>query len=64
MEDTPEFSSRQMYAIEAYVSDKGFICLKQGDPFEEQVVLLTRDQVPVVIGWLRDLLAMTPDAKE
>lgn len=46
------------YGIEAYISEKGFICLKQEDPMqdEDQVIIMDPIDIPVIIKWLQELV--------
>jgi|JI81BgreenRNA_FD_contig_121_50589_length_1051_multi_2_in_0_out_0_1 hypothetical protein len=48
-------------AIEVYVSDKGYVCIKQLGALEESIVALEPSQVPTVIRWLQGSL---PEATE
>lgn len=43
--------------IEAYVSEAGFICLKQQDALgnDPSIIMMFPSDVPVVIGWLKQL---------
>lgn len=50
-------------ALEVYLSDPGFICIKQeNDDFHrspdeaDAVIVLQPDQVPTVIAWLQEVL--------
>ena len=47
--------------IEAYISQGGFICLKQEKPHEAEphVVSIWPSDIPVIISWLQALRAET-----
>jgi hypothetical protein len=43
-------------AIEVYISDKGYVCLKQENPFgdESDVVVMLPVHVPLIVKWLQE----------
>ncbi len=45
-------------AIEVYVNQNGFVCIKQTCHFEgEKVVMLEPEHVPTIVQWLQECLA-------
>ncbi len=53
-------------STEAYISTKGFICIKQEDIGGDHSILLDTHDVPKVILWLQELLKerlSTPDCE-
>ena len=48
-------------ATEAYVSEAGFVCLKQEENGEESMVFLHPDDIPTIVSWLEELV---PEARE
>jgi hypothetical protein len=48
--------------IEAYVSEAGFICLKQSDPLGDQpsIIAMLPHDVPTVVSWLQKLASGLP----
>ena len=55
-------SNRRMeavHALEVYIGEKGYICIRQEDPLGEtgDVVALLPQQVPAVCQWLQECAA-------
>ena len=46
-------------AIEVYVGERGYVCIKQEDPLgdTEDVVAMLPQQIPTVIRWLEECAA-------
>jgi hypothetical protein len=46
-------------AIEVYVGERGYVCIKQEDPLgdTEDVVAMLPQQIPTVIRWLQECAA-------
>lgn len=51
---------KEAYRTEAYVSDEGYVCIKQHQEFgcEEVVVMLSIDQAKMFLADLPDLILM------
>lgn len=43
-------------ATEVYVSGEGLVCIRQGELGNDDTVLFTPEQVPLVIEWLQECL--------
>ena len=56
MENKRRLETRE--AIEAYISEGGFICLKQDNSVEqhEDTICMLPHDVPKIINWLQELL--------
>lgn len=52
--------------IEAYISEGGFICLKQDNPMGEDpsIISMLPTDIPTVIGWLQHLACEFPLSKD
>ena len=56
----PRMPSRDAVAV--YVSEKGYVCIKQENLHEDDsIIMLQPDQVPTIMTWLDDAMV---DAKE
>jgi hypothetical protein len=66
MENKRRLETRE--AIEAYISENGFICLKQdatadsGDP--DSIIAMMPHDVPLIIKWLQDILKEVESEKK
>ena len=51
--------------IEAYISEGGFICLKQDNPMGEDpsIISMLPTDIPTVISWLQHLVGEFPLSK-
>ncbi len=50
------FSMPARDALEAYISEGGFVCLKQTSIYDDpSIICLELDQIDTVIGWLTAL---------
>ena len=49
--------------IEAYISDAGFICLRQENSLGEEpsIIAMFKDDIPTVIRWLQTLAKQMED---
>ena len=46
-------------ALEVYVGERGYICIKQEDPLgdTEDVVAMLPQQIPTIVRWLQECVA-------
>ena len=56
-EEMPEMKLFGRETIEAYISEGGFICLKQDSPLGEDpsIVMMLPTDIPRVVKWLQQL---------
>lgn len=53
-------------AIEAYVSDAGYICLKQENSLtqEPSIIIMFKNDIPTIVKWLKALAESIKDENE
>jgi hypothetical protein len=53
-------------AIEAYVSDAGYICLKQENSLtqEPSIIVMFKNDIPTIVKWLQALAESIEDENE
>lgn len=65
MSDENELKLPGRDTIEAYISEGGFICLKQDNPMgDPSIVLMLPTDIPTVVGWLQHLAGEFPLSKD